>query len=168
MKSGSEKGEKHCTVKNDKLFDVTNENLLLGVNFINILWARFLYKSKLRSFSLITLGFEIFWHQNIGKKCACKMLMKLTPYKKSASFYTFYNNCYFLFCFSVQWLTPRRVVVVRPPASIEDGTPSTSGENLNSILQAAFLYKNVLHRFSQLTVCLCNLLAKKNCCKSFS
>jgi len=23
-------------------------------------------------------GFEIFWHQNISAKCACKMLMKLT------------------------------------------------------------------------------------------
>ncbi len=24
-------------------------------------------------------GFEIFWHQNISEKVACKMLMKLSP-----------------------------------------------------------------------------------------
>ncbi len=39
----------------------------------------FLYKSKLSSFSLITFGFAIFWHQNIGEKVVHKMLMKLTP-----------------------------------------------------------------------------------------
>ncbi len=49
------------------------------VIFINILRARFLYESKLSSFSLITFGVAIFWCQNIGKKVACKMLMKLIP-----------------------------------------------------------------------------------------
>jgi len=38
-----------------------------------------LHKSKFCSFSLITFGFAIFWRQNIGKKLARKMLMKLTP-----------------------------------------------------------------------------------------
>jgi len=33
----------------------------------------------LNSFSLIPFGFAIFWCQNIGKKSAHKMLMKLTP-----------------------------------------------------------------------------------------
>jgi len=32
----------------------------------------------LSSFSLVTFGFEIFWRQNIGKKVAHKMLMKVT------------------------------------------------------------------------------------------
>jgi len=50
-----------------------------GVNFINTLCAHFSYKSKVSSFSLIMFGFAIFWHQNIGKKVPCKMLMKLTP-----------------------------------------------------------------------------------------
>jgi len=36
----------------------------------------FLYKMLLPK---ITKLFEIFWHQNIGAKCARKMLMKLTP-----------------------------------------------------------------------------------------
>ncbi len=36
----------------------------------------FLYKRKLSSFSLVTFGFVIFWHQNICKKTR-KMLMKL-------------------------------------------------------------------------------------------
>jgi len=51
-----------------------------SVNFINILSARFLYKSELSSFSLITFGFEIFWRQNIGKNITHKMLTKSTPY----------------------------------------------------------------------------------------
>jgi len=50
-----------------------------GVNFNNILWTRFLHKSELSSFSLITFGFVIFWCQNIGKKVTHKMLKKLTP-----------------------------------------------------------------------------------------
>ncbi len=50
----------------------------LAVNFINILCAHFLHESQLSSFSLITFGFAIFWHQNISKKFARKMLMKLT------------------------------------------------------------------------------------------
>jgi len=37
----------------------------------------FLYASKLRSFSLLVFGLVIFGHQNIGKKFAHKMLMKL-------------------------------------------------------------------------------------------
>jgi len=53
--------------------------LTTGVNFINILCTRFLCESKLSSFYLITFGFAIFWHQNIGKKVLSKMLMKLTP-----------------------------------------------------------------------------------------
>jgi len=40
----------------------------------------FTLESKLSSFSLISFGFAIFWSQNIGKKNAHKMLMKLTPY----------------------------------------------------------------------------------------
>jgi len=48
-------------------------------DFINILRPRFfLYKRKLSSFSLITVGFAIFWRQNIGEKGARKILMKLT------------------------------------------------------------------------------------------
>jgi len=50
-----------------------------GVNFINIFCAHSLYESELSSFSLITFGFAIFWCQNIGKKVARKMLIKLTP-----------------------------------------------------------------------------------------
>jgi hypothetical protein len=47
-----------------------------GVNFINILHVHFSYKSAWGSFSLV-----IFWQQKAlsYKKCAQKMLMKLTP-----------------------------------------------------------------------------------------
>jgi len=55
--------------------------LKAGVNFINIVWARFSYKNALCSFSLV-----VFWllQKNFGKKAlsyekrAHKMLMKLT------------------------------------------------------------------------------------------
>jgi len=51
---------------------------ILGVNFINILFATFLFKSVMCSFSLvIQFGFTIFWHKNICTKAAHKMLMKL-------------------------------------------------------------------------------------------
>ncbi len=52
-----------------------------GVNFINILGARFLYESALPSFSLVTVWL---WQKDFGKKallykkCARKLLMKLT------------------------------------------------------------------------------------------
>jgi hypothetical protein len=39
---------------------------------------RFSYESKLSSFSLITFGFVIFDSKILYKKCARKMLMKLT------------------------------------------------------------------------------------------
>jgi len=50
-----------------------------GVNFINILRAHFLYECELHRFSLITIWLCDFWLKDIGEKCACKMLMKLTP-----------------------------------------------------------------------------------------
>jgi len=46
------------------------------VNITNILQANFSHKSALRSFSLLSFGFVIFWPQNIGAKGAHKMLMK--------------------------------------------------------------------------------------------
>ncbi len=49
-----------------------------AVNFINILRARFSYENELNSFSLIMFDFAIFLRQNIDKKVARKMLMKLT------------------------------------------------------------------------------------------
>jgi len=52
------------------------KNLVSRVNFINILRSRFLYKSKLSSFFLITFGFAIFWRQNIGEKVACKKFLE--------------------------------------------------------------------------------------------
>jgi len=69
---------------NVKVFSQGPLNLTLaflpeGGKFINILHKRFSYQSKLSSFSLIMFGFEILWCQNIGKKVARKMLMKLTP-----------------------------------------------------------------------------------------
>jgi len=51
---------------------------LPGVNFINILHARFLYKSELSSFSLITFGFVIFGAKILHEKPSRKTLMKLT------------------------------------------------------------------------------------------
>jgi len=57
-----------------------NTSQTLGVNFINISFETFLYKSALPSFSLITVGFGIFWQKRmkIDAKAASKMLMKLT------------------------------------------------------------------------------------------
>jgi len=39
--------------------------------FLTIFWCQN-YKAE-------TFGFETFWQKDIGKKCAHKMLMKLTP-----------------------------------------------------------------------------------------
>ncbi len=50
-----------------------------GVDFINILHARFSYESKLSSFSLVTFNFAIFGAKILYEKYAFKMLMKLTP-----------------------------------------------------------------------------------------
>jgi len=55
-----------------------------GVNFIKILGAHFLYKSALRSFSLVTFWL---WKKDFGEKSTfvqnglSKMLMKLTTEK---------------------------------------------------------------------------------------
>jgi len=50
----------------------------LGVNFINILRACFLYKILAPKITKLYFGFETFWRQNTGTKCEHKMLMKLT------------------------------------------------------------------------------------------
>jgi len=52
---------------------------ITGVNFINILHARFLYNRKLRSFFLIAVWLCDFWQKDVDTKAARKMLMKLTP-----------------------------------------------------------------------------------------
>jgi len=58
-----------------------------------------LCKSVLRSFSLITVWLCNFWHNNIGTKAACEMLMKLTTGINFVNFiqavfcqYYFYNE----------------------------------------------------------------------------
>jgi len=48
-----------------------------GVNFINILCVRFLFASKLSSFSLVTFGFVIFGTKILYEKWTHKTLMKL-------------------------------------------------------------------------------------------
>ena len=50
-----------------------------GVNFTNILWPAFSYKSVLSSFFVLTVWLCILLAKNIGAKAAHKMLMKLTP-----------------------------------------------------------------------------------------
>ncbi len=50
-----------------------------GVNFTNILWAAFSYKSFLRSFYVLTIWVCNFWRKEFGAKAAHKMLVKLTP-----------------------------------------------------------------------------------------
>jgi len=57
----------------DILFDREEEQ---RVNFTDILRAPF-YKSELSSFSLEMFDFVLFWRQNIDKKHARKILMKL-------------------------------------------------------------------------------------------
>ena len=49
-----------------------------GVNFINILWAPFSFKSVLRKFSEFTIWVVISWQKKISAKAAGKMLVKLT------------------------------------------------------------------------------------------
>jgi len=49
-----------------------------GVNFINILRARFLYQSAPRSFSQVHFGFIFSGKRISAKKAHKKMLMKLT------------------------------------------------------------------------------------------
>jgi len=51
------------------------------VNFINILFAHFFVHKCFAQFSLAMFQLCNFWHQNIGAKCACKMLMKSTLVK---------------------------------------------------------------------------------------
>jgi len=50
-----------------------------GINFITILLALFSYEILAPKIKAETFGFETFWQRDIGKKLACKMLMKLTP-----------------------------------------------------------------------------------------
>ncbi len=69
-----------------------------GVNFTNILHAGFSYLSFEGSFLYLALRFVLFWHNNIGAKAACKMLVKLTPEysylwkKKLNDFYDFWGD----------------------------------------------------------------------------
>jgi len=42
-------------------------------------YARFFVQKCFAQLSLVTIQLWNFWHQNIGAKCAHKMLMKLTP-----------------------------------------------------------------------------------------
>ncbi len=51
---------------------------LAGINFTNIIWVIFLFKSILYSFPQIAVGFLTFWQENIISKVACKTLVKLT------------------------------------------------------------------------------------------
>jgi len=53
--------------------------LTTGVNFINILCARFLYKVLCTTFMRLQCWFVIFCRKEIGAKAACKMLVNLTP-----------------------------------------------------------------------------------------
>jgi len=60
--------------------------LSLWVDFIDILHMHFapiFWCQKLQS--CMCFGFEIFWRKNIGKKGACKMLMKLTLWQLKKS-----------------------------------------------------------------------------------
>jgi hypothetical protein len=59
-------------------FEIAVKTTRLWAYFINILQESFSYESALRSFFLITFCFLIIWRNNIGKKAACKMLMKST------------------------------------------------------------------------------------------
>jgi len=66
------------------LLSFTICKILVNVsNFINILRVLFLYESASCSFSLVMFwlkhSFVIFGAKFLYKKCACKMLMKLTP-----------------------------------------------------------------------------------------
>ncbi len=46
--------------------------LSLGVNFINILRAHFIYEILAPKITKLWFGFEIFWRQNIGKNAPAK------------------------------------------------------------------------------------------------
>jgi len=59
--------------------NTASEDVITWRQFKHHFTHTFLYKSKLSSFSLITFGFGIFGAKILYKKCACKMLMKLTP-----------------------------------------------------------------------------------------
>jgi hypothetical protein len=50
-----------------------------AINFIKIIHALFWYEILAQKITKLCFGFDIFWCKNIGAKCACKMLMKLTP-----------------------------------------------------------------------------------------
>ncbi len=74
----------------ERIFLISSEKKLLKwFNFLNatsqLIWSQFYqhfmlsYKCKLSSFSLVTIGFVIYWCQNSSVKYTSKMLMKLTP-----------------------------------------------------------------------------------------
>ncbi len=56
--------------------EISCQFLQPDVNFTNILWAAFSYKSFSRSFQF---WFVNFWQKDFGTKAAHKMLVKLTP-----------------------------------------------------------------------------------------
>jgi len=69
--------------------------LTTGVNFINILFARFLYKSKFCNFSLITVRLCDFLVKGLSKKSTSKMLMKLATDVNTCKVRRAYNyKCY--------------------------------------------------------------------------
>ncbi len=77
-------------------FSLSSLNLVTwkpGVNFINILHARFSYESKLSSFCLITFGFVIFCTKILYKKRTRKMLMKLTASHQSFCAFGICSSC---------------------------------------------------------------------------
>jgi len=62
-------------IKSEKYFSILRQ----GVNFINILRARFSYEILVPKITNLCFGIETFWRQKIVyKKRVCKTLMKLT------------------------------------------------------------------------------------------
>jgi len=60
------------------LAGLLHQRRLQGVNFINVLHAHFSYKILAPKITKLKHSLCYFWRQNFGKKCAHKMLMKLT------------------------------------------------------------------------------------------
>jgi hypothetical protein len=131
-----EKLPKQCLYK--KFVRYMMMKLTTGVNFINILHTTFFYKNVLHSFSLVTVWLGIFWHKNISKKAAIKMLMndEIDPW-------CHFNTILLANFWNESALSSFFLVIIGTKNSrVKCGMKLTT--DFTNILRTAFSYENVL------------------------
>ncbi len=127
-----------------------------GVNFIDHLHPTFLYKSALRSFSLVAVWLCNFKRKNIGAKAARKMLMKLTTSVNLANIlWGAFLYCITFGSFSLitVWICIFWRKEIGPKAFLMYWWNWSHVSLSPTFYVQLFLYKRVLQNFSLLTVC---------------